>query len=177
MFGLFGGAAAVTTTEVKPQGRFPQKDRFRHKTTRGLYDFVWSGWKPIYNQPICCAQWFAMPVVDPRGAPWSRRPGIPLWQPYGFYSSTTGTAGTMLSPSYVVDTTLIEGHPIITPFSTPKQKAHSRFESYDRLMKMIKAWNEEPPRKYYVRGDVDVTTSMEPGDLIPVEEIAKFKMK
>ena len=35
MFGLFGGAAAVTATEVKPQGRFPQKNRFRHKTGLG----------------------------------------------------------------------------------------------------------------------------------------------
>jgi len=185
MFGLFGGAAAVTATEVKPQGRFPQKNRFRHKTSVGFYDFVWSGWKPIYNQPICCAQWFAMPVVDPRGAPWARQPWQPPWQPYGFYSSTTGTHGPMPSPSYVVDLTLKEGQPLITTFSTPEQKADSRFESYDRLMKMIEEFDKapaEPPQKHYytieeARRLADLPMPMKPGDEIPTVEnlIAKFK--
>jgi len=200
MFGIFGGAAAVTA-EAAPQkkGRFPQKDRFRHKTGLGFYDFAWSGWNQIYNQSICCAQWWAVPV-DPRGAPWARQ--NQRWartdraydpkRPYGFYSSTTGTAGPWLSPSYVVDTTLITGHPLITIYSTPKQKADSRFESYDRLMKMIEDFAaapsgaviplNEPPMKYYARkaattGDWKAD-ALKPGDLIPVEEmIAKFKMK
>jgi hypothetical protein len=179
MFGLFGGAAAVTATEVKPQGRFPHKNHFRHKTRIGVYDFLWTGWKPIYNQPICCAQWFAVPVN-------ALYPNYGFYPPYGFYSSTTGTHGPMQSPSYVVDTTLIEGHPIITPYSTHKQKAHSRQDSFDRIMKMIDDWNKEPaktpviqgPMHYYTRDDAKriADLPMKPGDLIPIEEmIAKFK--
>jgi hypothetical protein len=137
MFGLFGGAAAVTTTKAAPQSH----NHFRRKTRIGVYDFMWTGWKPIYNQPICCAQWFAVPVN-------ALYPNYDHYPPYGFYSSTTGTAGQMRSPSYVVDTTLMEGYPIITIYSTPKQKAHSRQDSFDRILKMIEDWNEEPPMQH-----------------------------
>ena len=168
MFGLFGGAAAVTTTKAAPQGRFPQKNRFRHKTRIGVYDFMWTGWKPIYNQTICCAQWFAVPVN-------ALYPNYGFYPPYGFYSSTTGTHGPMQSPSWVVDTTLKDGHPIITIYSTPKQKAHSRQDSFDRILKMIEDWNEEPPlpagHQYYTveraRGLADLPMPMKPGDVIP----------
>ena len=165
MFGLFGGAAAVTTIEAAPQ-----KNHFRRKTRIGVYDFMWTGWKPIYNQTICCAQWFAVPVN-------ALYPNYGFYPPYGFYSSTTGTHGPMQSPSWVVDTTLMEGHPIITIYSTPKQKTHSRQESFDRILKMIEDWNEEPPKQYYtVDKDKMIRTPMKPGDLIPMEEmIAKFK--
>jgi hypothetical protein len=37
----------------------------------------------------------------------------------------------------------MEGYPIITIYSTPKQKAHSRQNSFDRILKMIEDWNEE----------------------------------
>jgi hypothetical protein len=170
MFGLFGGAA-VTTAEAAPQSH----NHFRRKTRIGVYDFMWTGWKPIYNQPICCAQWFAVPVN-------ALYPNYGFYPPYGFYSSTTGTAGQMRSPSYVVDTTLMEGHPIITIYSTPKQKAHSRQDSFDRILKMIDDWNEEPPviqgpMRYYTVDEGAMTDlPMKPGDLIPIEEmIAKFK--
>ena len=178
MFGLFGGAAAVTTTQAQKKGRFPQKNRFRHKTGLGFYDFAWSGWHQVHNQTICCAQWYAVPV-DPRGAEWAHH--FPL--PGGFYASTTGTAGPMLSPSYVVDLTLMEGQPLITTFSTPKQKADSRFESYDRLMKMIEDFAaspaepplEEPPlpagHQYYTIDEArrlsDLPMPMKPGKVIP----------
>jgi hypothetical protein len=172
MFGLFGGAAVVTA-EAAPQSH--NKNHFRRKTRIGVYDFMWTGWKPIYNQPICCAQWFAVPVN-------ALYPNYDHYPPYGFYSSTTGTHGPMQSPSYVVDTTLIEGHPIITIYSTPKQKAHSRQDSFDRILKMIEVWNEKPPviqepMRYYSVDEGKMTDlPMKPGDLIPIEEmIAKFK--
>jgi hypothetical protein len=76
----------------------------------------------------------------------------------------------------------MEGHPIITIYSTPKQKAHSRQDSFDRILKMIDDWNEEPPviqgpMRYYTVDEGAMTDlPMKPGDLIPVEEmIAKFK--
>ena len=183
MFGLFGGAAAVTAEAAPQKGRFPQKNRFRHKTGLGFYDFAWSGWNQIYNQPVCCAQWYAAPIVDPSGPvwaltvknkylsgsyytvqsdAWSYREDLSdidlnVYQVLtrrrvhpAFYSSTTGTAGQTVSPSYVVDTTLIEGHPLITAFSTHKQKADSRLESYDRLMKMIEDFDAAPAIKHHV---------------------------
>jgi hypothetical protein len=162
MFGLFGGAAVVTV-EAAPQShatRNPQVlNRFRHKTRRGLYDFAWSGWHQVSNQTICCANWFAVPVN-------ALYPNYGHYPPYGFYSSTTGTAGPLLSPSYVVDLTLIEGHPLITSFSTHKQKADARLDSFDRILKMIEVWNEEPP----------MVRPIEPRKQLPIEEmIAKFK--
>ena len=183
MFGLFGGAAAVTATEAAPQkGRFPHKNRFTHKTSLGFYDFAWSGWHQIYNQSICCGLWYAV-AVDPRGAPWAS--GYDPNRPYGFYSSTTGTAGPWLSPSYVVDTTLMTGHPLISIYSTPKQKGDSRLEAFDRILKMIEHFDaapakEIPPMRYYTVDDAKrlADLPMKPGGLIPIEEmIAKFKMK
>lgn len=161
LFGLFGGAAAVGSAQAAAP-----KDRFTRKTKFGTYDFVWTGWKQQLGVGIVCGQWFAEPA-DRDKAPKCGSDEAPYdYARPAFYSSTTGTEGPLRSMNYVFDLAYQKGHPLITDLSSTEQKAESRQEALDRLMKFIEAW-EVPELKYYVNSNSHISdrSGLRPGEI------------